>query len=75
MPATVNNGASLANSSAEVASGDRKNNSVPTTVVIDSPVGSNNTGNSGMAMTTTPAGGSEDQGLNIYAAHLVMASA
>ena len=35
----------------------------------------NNTGNSGMAMTTTPAGGSEDQGLNIYAAHLVMASA
>lgn len=75
MPATVNNGTPLANSSAEVASRDRKNNSVPTTVVIDSPVGSNNTGNSGMAMTTTPAGGSEDQGLNIYAAHLVMASA
>ena len=33
-----------------------------------------NKGNSGLPLTSNPSGGSEDQGLNMYAAHLVMAS-
>ena len=73
-PSGVNNGASLANSSAEVASGDRKNNSGNNTVIMESPAGTDNKGNSGLPLTSNPAGGSEDQGLNMYAAHLVMAS-
>ena len=73
-PSGVNNGASLANSSAEVASGDRKNNSGNNTVIMESPAGTDNKGNSGLPLTSNPSGGSEDQGLNMYAAHLVMAS-
>ena len=73
-PSGANNGASLVNSSADVASGDRKNNSKNNTVIMESPAGTDNKGNSGLPLTSTPAGGSEDQGLTMYAAHLVMAS-
>ena len=73
-PSGANNGASLVNSSADVASGDRKNNSKNNTVIMESPAGTDNKGNSGLPLTSTPAGGSEDQGLSMYAAHLVMAS-
>ena len=41
---------------------------------MESPAGTDNKGNSGLPLTSTPAGGSEDQGLTMYAAHLVMAS-
>ena len=73
-PSGINKGTALANSSAEVASGDRKNNSGNNTVIMESPAGTDNKGNSGLPLTSNPAGGSEDQGLNMYAAHLVMAS-
>ena len=74
MPRNTNKGTALANSSAEVASGDRKNNSKNNTVIMESPAGTDNKGNSGLPLTSNPAGGSEDQGLSMYAAHLVMAS-
>ena len=74
MPRNTNKGTAIANSSAEVASGDRKNNSGNNTVIMESPAGTDNKGNSGLPLTSNPAGGSEDQGLSMYAAHLVMAS-
>ena len=51
-----------------------KNNSGNNTVIMESPAGTDNKGNSGLPLTSNPSGGSEDQGLNMYAAHLVMAS-
>ena len=64
----------IVNSSADVASGDRKNNSKNNTVIMESPAGTDNKGNSGLPLTSKiPAGGSEDQGLNcMLLRHLVM---
>ena len=67
-------GLDLAKASAEVASGDRKNNGSTNTIVMPSETNGSKSGSSGIAMTTNPAGGSEDQGLSIYAAHLTLAS-
>ena len=67
-------GLDLAKASAEVASGDRKNNGATNTIVMPSETNGSKSGSSGIAMTTNPAGGSEDQGLSIYAAHLTLAS-
>ena len=73
-PFDSNNGSLISKSSADVASGDRKNNSTNSTVIMPSTDGGGKSGSSGIPMTTNPAGGSEDQGLSIYAAHLSLAS-
>ena len=72
-PFDTNNGSLISQSSADVASGDRRNNSSNNTVIMPS-TGEGKSGSSGIPMSTNPAGGSEDQGLSIYAAHNVLAS-